>query len=223
MLTWTTPRVRHPEQADRWTWLVLLAYIQLRLARRAIRRSAPPLGAAPAPRPPRPHAGPCAPGVSAAPGRPRHARHRSWHGTSRRTDRAAVGAAGAAPAARETGDGPTERRPSSDHQWHPVARAHRRPLERLAGAVRPLVDGVQPLLAVAAGRGVGPGLRGRPAGGGRGRGGRLERPVRRRQRDPGAPARGRGKGGRRKPRRWARARAASRPRSTSRPRGAASR
>jgi len=31
-LNWTTPRVRHPEQADRWTWLVLLAYTQLRLA-----------------------------------------------------------------------------------------------------------------------------------------------------------------------------------------------
>ena len=29
----TTPRVRHPEQADRWTWLVLIAYTQLRLAR----------------------------------------------------------------------------------------------------------------------------------------------------------------------------------------------
>jgi hypothetical protein len=35
-LNWTTPRVRHPAQADRWTWLVLLAYTQLRLARRAI-------------------------------------------------------------------------------------------------------------------------------------------------------------------------------------------
>ena len=34
-LNWTTPRVRHPEQADRWTWLVLLAYTQVRLARRA--------------------------------------------------------------------------------------------------------------------------------------------------------------------------------------------
>jgi hypothetical protein len=32
-LGWTTPRVRHPEQADRWTWLVLMAYAQLRLAR----------------------------------------------------------------------------------------------------------------------------------------------------------------------------------------------
>jgi hypothetical protein len=36
VLNWTTPRVRQPEQADRWSWLVLLAYTQLRLARRAI-------------------------------------------------------------------------------------------------------------------------------------------------------------------------------------------
>jgi DDE superfamily endonuclease len=34
-LGWTTPRPRHPEQADRWTWLVLAAYTQLRLARQA--------------------------------------------------------------------------------------------------------------------------------------------------------------------------------------------
>lgn len=32
-LGWTTPRVRHPEQAERWTWLVLAASTQLRLAR----------------------------------------------------------------------------------------------------------------------------------------------------------------------------------------------
>jgi Transposase DDE domain len=32
-LNWTLPRVRHPAQADRWTWLVVLAYTQLRLAR----------------------------------------------------------------------------------------------------------------------------------------------------------------------------------------------
>ena len=32
-LNWTLPPVRHPEQADRWTWLVVLAYTQLRLAR----------------------------------------------------------------------------------------------------------------------------------------------------------------------------------------------
>ncbi len=30
---WTTPRGRHPEQADRWTWGLLAAYTQLRLAR----------------------------------------------------------------------------------------------------------------------------------------------------------------------------------------------
>jgi hypothetical protein len=33
---WTTPRVRHPEQADRWTWLVLAAFTQLRLARSGV-------------------------------------------------------------------------------------------------------------------------------------------------------------------------------------------
>ena len=32
-LGWTTPRVRYPEQADRWSWLVVAAYTQLRLAR----------------------------------------------------------------------------------------------------------------------------------------------------------------------------------------------
>jgi hypothetical protein len=32
-LLWTTLRVRHPEQADRWTWLVVIAYTSLRLAK----------------------------------------------------------------------------------------------------------------------------------------------------------------------------------------------
>jgi hypothetical protein len=35
-LGWTTPRVRHPEQADRWTWLVIAAYAQLRLAKAVV-------------------------------------------------------------------------------------------------------------------------------------------------------------------------------------------
>jgi hypothetical protein len=35
-LGWTTPRPRHPEQADRWTWLVLTCYAQLRLARAVV-------------------------------------------------------------------------------------------------------------------------------------------------------------------------------------------
>jgi hypothetical protein len=32
-LGWTTPRIRTPEAADRWTWLLVAAYTQLRLAR----------------------------------------------------------------------------------------------------------------------------------------------------------------------------------------------
>ena len=33
MLGWTTPKVRGPAAADRWTWLIIAAYAQLRLAR----------------------------------------------------------------------------------------------------------------------------------------------------------------------------------------------
>lgn len=32
-LGWTAPKIRTPEAADRWTWLILAAYTQLRLAR----------------------------------------------------------------------------------------------------------------------------------------------------------------------------------------------
>jgi hypothetical protein len=32
-LGWTKPRLREPEAADRWTWLIISAYTQLRLAR----------------------------------------------------------------------------------------------------------------------------------------------------------------------------------------------
>jgi len=35
-LNWTTPQIRTPEQADRWTWLLAAAYTQLRLARAAV-------------------------------------------------------------------------------------------------------------------------------------------------------------------------------------------
>lgn len=35
-LGWTTPRVRRPEQADLWTWLVLASFTQLRLARACV-------------------------------------------------------------------------------------------------------------------------------------------------------------------------------------------
>jgi hypothetical protein len=34
-LDWTTPKLRTPEAADRWTWLLLAAYTQLRLTRGA--------------------------------------------------------------------------------------------------------------------------------------------------------------------------------------------
>jgi hypothetical protein len=33
VLGWTTPKIRTPEQADRWTWLILAAFTQLRLGR----------------------------------------------------------------------------------------------------------------------------------------------------------------------------------------------
>ena len=32
-LGWTTPKLRTPEAADRWTWLIIAGYTQLRLAR----------------------------------------------------------------------------------------------------------------------------------------------------------------------------------------------
>jgi hypothetical protein len=35
-LGWTTPSLRTPEQADRWTWLIIAAYTQLRLARHLV-------------------------------------------------------------------------------------------------------------------------------------------------------------------------------------------
>jgi DDE superfamily endonuclease len=35
-LGWTTPRLRSPEAADRWTWLVIAAHTQLRLARHLV-------------------------------------------------------------------------------------------------------------------------------------------------------------------------------------------
>lgn len=33
MMGWTRPKVREPEAADRWTWLVIAAHTQFRLAR----------------------------------------------------------------------------------------------------------------------------------------------------------------------------------------------
>ena len=46
-LGWATPRPRRPDQADRWTWLVLAGSTQLRLAREAACDQRLPRGAAP--------------------------------------------------------------------------------------------------------------------------------------------------------------------------------
>ena len=61
-----------------------------------------------------------------------------------------MGSAGAAAATRATGDGPTECGASADHQRDRVARANGRALGYSPGAVWAVVDGVQPLLVVAA-------------------------------------------------------------------------
>jgi hypothetical protein len=33
VLGWTAPKIRDPQAADRWTWLIIIAHAQLRLAR----------------------------------------------------------------------------------------------------------------------------------------------------------------------------------------------
>ena len=71
-LGWSTPRVRHPEQADRWTWLVLAAFTQLRLARAARSGHKAALGAPLRHCPPYTGAGPSR--SFSAFGRARHAR-----------------------------------------------------------------------------------------------------------------------------------------------------
>lgn len=71
ILGWTTPKVRTPQAPDRWTWLVVVAHTQLRLAR--------PLAADKADQARTPHPGPSPPRVQearvpqprgAGPGRP---------------------------------------------------------------------------------------------------------------------------------------------------------
>ena len=111
------------------------------------------------------------------------------HETPRRADRPGVGATGAAPAAREAADGTDEQGPSTDHQRHPLAGTDWEPLARSARAIRPVVDGIQPVLALAGGRDLGPDPGGSPARGRCGRGGGLECPLRGRDGDPCAPAR----------------------------------
>lgn len=59
-LGWTCPKIRTPQAADRWTWLILAAYTQLRLSRGLAADLSPSLGETRAtaasvtrPRPPR--------------------------------------------------------------------------------------------------------------------------------------------------------------------------
>ena len=59
VLGWTAPKIRDPHAADRWTWLIITAHTQLRLARPLAEdlrlpweRPAPPRAADPGPRPP---------------------------------------------------------------------------------------------------------------------------------------------------------------------------
>jgi hypothetical protein len=72
---WTIPRPRHPEQADRWTWLVLAALRPAAPGPRRRRRPAPAVGAAPTPT--APVTGPGPPRLSAASGPAGHAGKRA--------------------------------------------------------------------------------------------------------------------------------------------------
>src|SRR5262249_32539186 len=91
VLGWTNPKIRNPQAADRWTWLIITAYAQLRLPGPAADHLPPP-GHRPAPagRPPpagprrgcrNPHAPPPAPAgppnpATPAPGPPPGSRTR---------------------------------------------------------------------------------------------------------------------------------------------------
>jgi hypothetical protein len=84
-----------------------------------------------------------------------------------------VGAAGAPAAAATAADGAAERRPPPDHERHPVGLAQQRAVARPARALRPGRDGVEPVLPLARGRGLGPGPRRAAGRGGREGRGRL--------------------------------------------------
>ncbi len=61
-LGWTCPKTRTPAAADRWTWLVLAAYTQLRLCPTSGRGPAPPVGKTSCTQPA--HPSPCPQGLS---------------------------------------------------------------------------------------------------------------------------------------------------------------
>lgn len=104
-LGWTRPRVRTPDQADRWTWLIIAAYTQLRLARHLtddLRRPwDPPLDPA-----------------KLTPGRVRRGFRRV---------RRATGTPANAPKPTRPGTGRPKGRTSSPARRHPVGKKHHKP------------------------------------------------------------------------------------------------
>jgi hypothetical protein len=95
-LGWTSPKLRDPHAADRWTWLVLAVHTQLRLARGAVaylrrpwERPTPAERLTPAPRPQRvsaPTRQTRSPAAAPKPSRPGPARppgHRNHHPATR--------------------------------------------------------------------------------------------------------------------------------------------
>ncbi|CAA9577931.1 MAG: Mobile element protein, partial [uncultured Thermomicrobiales bacterium] len=112
-----------------------------------------------------------------------------------RLDRRAVGTASPAAATAEVFDRASRQRPPHGDQRYPLGAADRKPVALPPRALRLLEDGLQPLLSVAEGGDLGPGPVSVAAAGGRGGAARLDAPLRRQHRRPGAPARRRGKGG----------------------------
>src|SRR6266700_4693819 len=74
-----------------------------------------------------------------------------WYET-KRAHQHAMGAAPTAASPSKTQNRPARFGPSSDHQWHLVDSAHRRPLARSTGTLWSLGHGGQPLLSLAKSR-----------------------------------------------------------------------
>jgi len=100
----TRPRLRHPEQADRWFWLIVVAYTQLRLARHLAQDLR------------RPWEGPLA-ADRLTPGRIRRGFRRIHQ---------AIGTPAGAPKPSRSGPGRPRGRTSRPAPRHPVGKKHRK-------------------------------------------------------------------------------------------------
>ncbi len=119
----------------------------------------------------------------------------SGDGTTTRVDGRRMDDAGTAAAPGEAADRQAEPPAPDGPEWDPLAHSDRGAVARSARTVRHVADGVFPVSAVATGRGLGP-HPGRVAGcGGCPRRVGLVAALPRRDRDPGAPARGGGEKG----------------------------